>query len=147
MTINYQRPEFTGSFFKGPRGSAVIAKEKDAAKDTADEIDIKRQVRERDKKCRWPGKHKCRGGMEAAHIVDASRGGACSTPNLVLLCKWIHRTGPESIHGKELEIRILSKKGADGALSFHRKAFSETKAGEYTWRTVGKETAPGVLAK
>lgn len=146
MPVNYERPEFVQSFFKGPRGSSVLAKEKDAREETAAEIEIKRQVREREKgKCRWPGKHKCRGGMEAAHIIDASRGGEYSTKNLVLLCKWIHRSGPESIHGKELEVRILTKKGADGPLSFHRKSFSETKAGEYTWRTVGKETAPGVL--
>jgi hypothetical protein len=140
-------PRWTGPNFKGPRGSNTIAKEKAAREETQAEIDIKRDVKARDKKCRWPGKHKCRGGLECAHIIDASRGGECSTKNLVLLCKWIHRSGPESIHGKELEVRILSKKGADGPLSFHRKAFSETKKAEYIWRTVGKETAPGVLAE
>jgi hypothetical protein len=132
-------PRYKGSFFKGPRGSATIAKEKDAAKETAAELLIKTDVRKRDKKCRF--------GLECAHIVDASRGGEFSTKNLVLLCGWIHRKGPESIHGKELEVRILSKKGADGPLSYHRKRFSETKKGEYTWQTVGKESAPGVLAE
>lgn len=140
-------PRWTGPNFKGPRGAATVAKEKAAAKETAEDIDVKRQVRERDKKCRWPGKHKCRGGFECVHIIDASRGGQMVTTNLVLFCGWIHRKGPESIHGKQLEVRILSKKGADGALSFHRKVFSETRAGEYTWRTVSKETAPGVLAE
>jgi hypothetical protein len=133
-------PRWIGPNFKGPKGSATIAKEKAAAKETAADLLVKKDVRARDKKCRWPGKHKCRGRLECAHIVDASRGGEMTTANLVLFCQWIHQSGPESIHGKTLEVRILSKKGADGPLSFHRKAFSETKAGEYTWRTVGKET-------
>lgn len=138
---------WTGPMFKQPRGAAKLAKEKDDRDETAAEILVKGDVKARDKKCRWPGRHKCRGGLEAAHIIDASRGGEMSTKNLVLLCKWQHRSGPESIHGKELEIRILTKKGADGPLSFHRKRFSETRHGEYTWQTVGKETAPGVLEK
>lgn len=138
-------PRWVGSNFKGPRGAATVAKEKADAKVNAGEIDIAKLVRARDVKCRCPLKHKCRGGLEVIHIVDRSRGGPYVTTNLWLGCVWIHRRGPVTIHSKDIEIRPLTKRGADGPCAFYLKRFSETRAGEYTWRLIAKESAPGVF--
>lgn len=91
--------------------------------------------------CRWPELHKCRGLLEGAHLIDASLGGEPVRSNIVCLCKWIHRGGPQSIHGKQLRIEPETEQGADGPLSFYR----EDSKGE--WTCVGCETAIHVLRK
>jgi len=107
---------------------------------TAEALTIERKAKaaakKRDGRCRWPVAHKCRGGqLEAAHIVDASLGGAMDAKNLVTLCPWIHRRGPESIHGKQLQIVCDTERGADGPLSFFMRD-------ERGWFMVKREVAP-----
>jgi hypothetical protein len=139
-------PRWIGPQFKEPRGTATLRKEKAAAKETDAEIEIKKLVKLRDGKCRWPERHKCRGGLECAHWKDASLGGDMVTTNLILLCKWIHRTGPKSIHGKDLAIEPLTKKGCDGPVKFFRQTFNEA-TGERKRTLIAKESAVGVLVQ
>jgi hypothetical protein len=125
---------------KPKRGSGILEREKRQAKDDAAEMEAKAIAKARDGfRCRWPERHKCRGGLEAAHIHDASTGGEMHPRNLVSLCAWIHRRGPETIHSKDLRMEPRGKAvGANGPVKFYRKAWSETRIGEFTWRLVGE---------
>jgi hypothetical protein len=119
-------------FPKPQRGSGILAREQRRAALDAAEIEAKTAAKQLDGyRCQWPEKHKCRGGLEAAHIVDASLGGDMHPRNLVSLCAWIHRRGPESIHSKDLKVD-----GQRGSWKFYRKVWSETRAGEFTWRRI-----------
>lgn len=89
---------------KPARGTRVLDKEAEDARYLIHERLVKAEVRARDGRCRWPEKHKCRFALEAAHVVDASLGGLMEPWNLILVCGWIHRRGPESIHGKQLRV-------------------------------------------
>jgi hypothetical protein len=107
---------------KPTRGSAVLEREKHRAEREKAEREAKLAAKARDGfRCRWPLTHKCRGGLEAAHILDASLGGACEPANLVSLCAWLHRRGPESIHGKQLKVEPMTHHHANGPLQFWRK--------------------------
>lgn len=119
----------------------MLDKEDDDARYLLLERKVKAAVRKRDGRCRWPEKHKCRCGLEAAHIRDASLGGELSTENLVLLCGFLHRRGPESIHQKQLRIDPETERGADGALSFWRKGE------DGVFYLVARETSPGVVER
>ena len=145
MTANYQRPAFAGSLFKAPRGSRVLEREKQDRATAEAEKAVSQEVKRLDGRCRWPERHKCRGALEAAHIHDKSIGGDTTAEDLITVCQWFHRRGPESIHGKQLEVRPLTKAGTRGPCAFYRKRFSETRKGEFTWRLVAKETQPGVV--
>lgn len=114
-----------GPHFKQPRGTSTLKKEQDARTETAAERLVKADVRARDKKCRIPLKHRCRGGMEVVHLKDRSLGGAFVTSNLYWACAWLHRTGPVSIHGKDIEIVPLTKKGMDGPVAWYRLTYPE----------------------
>ena len=144
---NYSRPAFGGSLFKASRGSLVLEREQAAKDAEALEKREKAKARKRDKRavgglgCRWPEPHICRGGVEAAHLVDKSRGGANAAENLVSLCAWLHRRGPESIHGKQLKIEKETSAGADGPLSFWRKTL------DGTFYLVKREIAPGIIER
>jgi hypothetical protein len=126
--------------WKPRRGSAVLEREKREATETDAEIAAKKAAKERDGwRCRWPERHKCRGGLEAAHIRDASLGGEAAARNLISICAWIHRRGPESIHSKDLRVQPVSKTaGANGPVKCYRKVYSETRRGEFSWRLVGE---------
>lgn len=106
---------------KPQRGSLVLEREKAQAEADAIEKREKAAVRKRDGRCRWGEPHICRGGLEAIHIVDASRGGAMCRTNMFRGCRWIHRAGPDSIHGKQLKVECETAAGANGPLSFWRK--------------------------
>lgn len=147
MTVNYGRPPFPGSFFKGQRGQAVLDKEKKERETEDKEKEVRDAVRERDKKCRFPLSHRCRGPLEVIHIQDRSTGGPMTSANTFLGCRWLHRAGPISIHGKDIEVRPLTKRGADGAMAFYLKKPSETRRGEFSWQLIAKEVSPGVVAK
>lgn len=99
----------------------MLEREKDAADALKVEREEKGKAKKRDGRCRWPEVHKCRFGLEAAHIQDASLLGPMAAENLVSFCGWIHRRGPESIHGKQLKVEKDSPRGANGPLSFWRK--------------------------
>lgn len=133
---------------KPAKGSKVLAKEQDDAKETAEEILAKKDAKRRDAKCRWPGKHKCRGGLEGAHLKDKSTGGPNIPENIVTVCGWIHRRGPESIHGKDFYIVCRSKKaGANGPLEFWRRVWVEGRRNEFRSVMVARESAPFVYEK
>lgn len=140
-------PTWKGPNFKAPRGSATVAKEKAAVKETDAEKMIKEDVRFRDgKKCRCPFKHKCRFGLEVIHVKDRSTGGEFVTTNLWLGCGWIHRKGSPSIHGKDFDIVPLTNKGMDGPVEWWRVIYPE--GGGPSVRTlIAVESSPGVLAK
>ena len=121
---------------KPARGQRVLDKEEADARALKHEREQKGLAKRRDGRCRWPETHKCRLQLEAAHIVDASLGGPMDAENLVTLCGWIHRRGPESIHSKELKIEKETARGAWGPLSYWRKG----EDGEYF--IVKRETAP-----
>src|SRR5688572_13742491 len=81
---------------KAPRGSYRLEREQAQAKDRAEDEAAKKAAKERDGyRCRWPEAHKCRGPLEGAHIVDKSLGGANVRSNILPVCRWIHRKGPE----------------------------------------------------
>lgn len=145
MTVDYQRPAFSRSFFKDARGTTTLEKEKAEKKETDAELLVKTDVRTRDVKCRWPEKHKCRGGLEVIHFKDRSLGGEFVSGNLWLGCKWIHRSGPKSVHSKDLAVEPLTRKGCDGPMKFYRQVFDEA-TGKRKRTLVAHETAPGVLA-
>jgi hypothetical protein len=122
---------------KPARGSHVLEREAKRAEYEKALDEAKRRAKRRDgARCRWPEVHKCRGGLEGAHLKDASLGGAPHAMNIVTLCAWIHRSGPESIHGKQLAIEHETAYGADGPLAFYRNG-----------TCVGVEITIGVLRK
>jgi hypothetical protein len=129
---------------KPARGSLILAREKAEAEAARIEREAKGAVKKRDGRCRWPEKHVCRGGeLEAAHIVDASLGGLMASENLVTVCPWIHRRGPESIHGKQLKVETeTTERGAWGALSFWRQTGEFDALGQPTYYLVARETRP-----
>ena len=88
-----------------------------------------------------------RGGLEAVHIVDKSLGGPTCMENEVALCKWIHRKGPESIHGKQLKVEKDSPAGADGVLSYWRQDGGRDALGQPTYYMVGRNGPDGVPEK
>jgi hypothetical protein len=61
---------------KPSRGSWKLEREKRKSGNDADELAAKKAAKARDGRCRFPLKHKCRGGLEGAHVVDKSRGGS-----------------------------------------------------------------------
>lgn len=124
------------------RGSLVL--EREQRKRDADKIEREEKAASKafdGHRCRWPEKHICRGPLESAHIKDASLGGDMARQNLVTLCAWIHRRGPESIHGKQLRIEAETALGSQGALSFWR----QDENGEYY--CVTREIRPGQIEK
>lgn len=122
MSANYERPSFdpeiADKLRKPQRGSMVA--ERDETKAAAKRLEEreKGKVRKRDPRCRIPIPHECRFSLECAHIRDASLGGEMSAANMVRACGWMHRRGPVSIHGKQLQVRPETTAGADGPLSF-----------------------------
>lgn len=124
------------------RGQRVLDKEAADAKALTHEIDVKKAVRARDIRCRWPEKHKCRLGYECAHVLDASLGGEMVVENLILVCAWIHRRGPESIHGKQLRVDVDAIHPVYGPLFTFWK---QDEAGVYY--LIARETAPFVFER
>lgn len=128
---------------KPARGSLVLQREQDEKAADKKEREAKASTKARDGyRCRWPEKHICRKGLEAAHIVDASLGGEMEPENLITVCGWIHRRGPESIHGKQLKVEKETQAGAKGALSFWRQTGEFDTLGQPTYYMVKREIAP-----
>lgn len=132
---------------KPVRGAATLAKEADDAKAETHAKQVKALVKKRDGHCRWPEVHTCRKGLECAHIVDASRGGPMETENLILVCGWIHRRGPESIHGKQLKVEKDTPSGADGAVSFWRQSGEFDRLHQPIYYLVKREIRPGEVER
>ena len=138
-------PRWTGPNFKPPRGTATLKKEKASREESAEELAIKKLVRLRDGKCRCPLKHKCRGGMEVIHLKDRSLGGSSVlTSNFWWGCAFVHRSGPVSIHGKDIEIVPLTKKGMDGPCAWWLLTYPEG-GGNPKRSLIARESACGVV--
>ncbi len=133
---------------KPMRGAAILAREEKEAAALAVERREKGIAKKRDGRCRWPEPHKCRGGvLDAAHIVDASLGGLMDAANLVTLCPWLHRRGPESVHGKQIKIEAETERGAYGPLSFWRQTGTFDALGAPLYYLVARETAPFIYER
>ena len=132
---------------KPPKGSYKLEREKDQAKERKEEAEAKQAAKERDHfRCRWPEAHKCRGFLDGAHLIDKSLGGPNVRSNIVPLCRWLHKKGPESIHGKQLKIVAETERGADGPLSFWREDDFDA-LGQKTYAMVARELRPFELER
>jgi hypothetical protein len=152
MAVNYARPTLDAETLerlqKPARGAAILKREAAEAAALKQEREQKGLAKTRDGRCRWPEKHKCRGGEdEAAHIHDASLLGPMVAANLVRLCPWIHRRGPESIHGKQLKVEAETERGAGGPLSFWRQSGAFDALGQPVYHLVARETAPFIYER
>ncbi len=130
------------------RGSLVFEREdRKRAIREAEQL-AKRMAKVRDGwQCRWPGAHLCKGVVEVAHIFEDKKMGGdhgrlSVTAQLMTLCSFAHRRGPQSVHGKTFKVEPETPRGADGACAFYRR---ETLLHE--WVCVGVEVAIGVLRK
>lgn len=134
---------------KPVRGSSILKR----AEDRAERIRLEREAIAKSKQfhnytCRWPESHVCRGGLEGAHVEDKSTGGENVPENIVCLCAWIHRRGPESIHGKQLKVEVIDPRlGTFGPLSFWRQSDDFDDLGKPIYYEVCRERAPFVLEK
>lgn len=131
---------WTGPKWKPKRGTRVLNKEVEDAEYELHARKVRAIVRKRDGKCRWPEKHTCRFDLECAHVLDASLGGPMEPWNLILVCAWIHRRGPESIHGKQLCIERETPIDAETVLfSFHRQR------DDGSYYLIARELAPFIV--
>lgn len=131
------------------RGSDRLARDEKRA---AEKMDEREAIAEAKKlanwTCRWPEPHKCIGGLEGAHVVDKSRGGSNVPENIFVTCAWIHRRGPESIHGKQLKVEIIDPHlGTKGPLSFWRRSDEYDVLGQPIFYEIARERSPFVLEK
>lgn len=133
---------WTEPHFKPQRGSLALEREEEKAKALDKERKAKAAARRFQPRCRWPEPHTCRFSLECAHIKDASLGGEMVAENLVRFCAWIHRRGPESIHGKQLKVEAETARGSRGPLSFWRQLLDGS--GYYL---VARETEPYVIER
>lgn len=137
-----------GPMPKPQRGSGLIERAHRKAQSKAEERAAIAEAKIRDGyRCRWPESHVCRGGLEGAHIQDKSLCGPNVVENIVSVCAWIHRRGPESIHGKQLKVEKESPLGADGALSFWRQDGGFDALGQPTYACVARERTPGIVER
>jgi hypothetical protein len=60
----------------------------------------------------------------------------------VTVCAFLHRRGPETIHGKQLKVECDTERGADGALSFWRQTGELDALGQPTYYLVKREIEP-----
>lgn len=134
--------------WKPARGTRILEREKAEAEALKLEREQKGIAKKRDGRCRWPEPHKCRGGaLEAAHIQDASLIGPMDAANLITVCPWIHRRGPESIHGKQLKVEADAAGGAWAGLSFWRQTEQFDELGQPVYYLVRREVAPFVYER
>lgn len=143
--MNFSDLFYRGAQPKPVRGSSLLERERQQEALRQHTLAIGKLVKKRDGRCRWPEAHKCRGGLEACHIVDKGMGGdhglLTNTQNELVLCAWIHRRGPESLHGEQLKVEKETPAGADGPLSFWRKG----EAGAFY--LVARERAIGIVER
>lgn len=134
---------------KPMRGSSILERAEKRATAKAEEREaIATHKAWASYRCRWPEAHKCRGGMEGMHVRDKSLLGANVPENIACLCMWLHRSGPESIHGKQLRIEIEQPSlGTYGPLSFWRQTDEFDALGQSIYYCVARERSPYVLER
>ena len=97
-------------------------------------------------RCRWPEAHKCRGGLEGAHVFQHRgmggnpEGDRTALESILTVCAWIHRRGPESIDGKDLKVEAETEQGTRGPCSFWRRT-------DQGWHLVAREVLPFVYER
>lgn len=132
---------------KPRRGTALLDREatKQARKNREDEViaDAKRLDGYR---CRWPEAHKCRGGLEGAHVFQHRgmggnpAGDRTTVDKILTVCAWIHRRGPETIDGGDLEVEAETPQGTRGPCSFWRRSVGGR-------HLIAREVLPGVTER
>lgn len=126
--------------WKPAKGTVVLEREKARATRKAQRRAAVDEAKARDGYlCRWPERHKCRGLLEGAHIIDSSLKGPDEPWNIVSLCAWVHRRGPESIHGKQLKVQMETTEGANGPLSFWRQTGEVDQLGQPVYYCIKRE--------
>lgn len=134
-------------FPKPSKGSALLEREarKNALKKAEDDVIAEAKALD-GFRCRWPEVHKCRGGLEGAHVfqhrgMGGNPEGDRTTVNTILsVCAWIHRRGPETIDGKDLKVEAETPQGTRGPCSFWRRT-------ETGWHEIAREVMPFVYAR
>lgn len=136
------------AFPKPERGSARLEREKRKADQKAAEDAVIAEAKALDSfRCRWAGRHKCRGPLEGAHVFQHRgmggnpEGDRTTVDKILTVCAWIHRLGPRTIDGGDLRVVAESDKGTRGPCSFWR----ETPDG--AWFMVARERAPFVYER
>lgn len=141
-----------GAMPKASRGQRVLDREEQQAAFRKQAVEVMKAVRARDGGCRWPEAHKCRGGLEACHVeakgIGGDHGARTTTQNELLLCAWIHRRGPASLHGFQLKIECETPDGCDGPLSFWREDGGVDRVtGKRTYVCIARERSVGVIER
>jgi len=134
-------------FPKPSRGTALLEREHRKAALKAEEDAVIADAKRLDGfRCRWPEQHKCRGGLEGAHVflhrgMGGNPAGDRTTVEAILtVCAWIHRRGPESIDGKQLKVEAETAQGTRGPCAYYRS----TPDG---WHMVARERAPFIYER
>jgi hypothetical protein len=132
--------------WKPSRGSYALDREEARGILEEKEQIAKHGAKLRDGGCRWPERHQCRGDLEGAHIFEDKKMGGdhgrlSERRHIMTLCAWMHRKGPESIHGKQIKVEPMNEaEGADGPCRFLRD-------GKDGWYVVAEEIAIGRIAR
>lgn len=150
MIPNSDRPSGTPTW-KPERGTAL--KERRTKRKTVrdHETDEKREVRLRDRKCRWPHCSNCRKWkprLEVAHLDPKGQGGdhgVRTSADRMILLDYLTHQGADGLERHERKIEPLTKRGTNGPCAFFVKVWSETRKGESRWRCVGRERSIGIL--
>lgn len=138
---------------KPARGSGLIARHKAKAETKAYEEAQKRDVRARDRRCRWPNCENCKQfkpRLEVAHLDAKGQGGdhgVRSAASMMILLDFLTHQGELGLERHERKIEPLTSRGTAGPCAFYVKFWSETKKGEWIWRCVGREVAIGILER
>jgi len=137
----------TEQLAKPRKGTAVLERETRRAEHKAAEDEVIAEAKRLDgHRCRWPEHHKCRGGLEGAHVfkhrgMGGNPAGDLTTVDKVLtVCAWIHRRGPETIDGKDLRVDAETNQGTRGPCSFWRRT-------DRGWVMVAREVLPFVVER
>lgn len=143
---------YTPKFPKTPDG-LMHAQRRSAKRKThsSHEDAIKRQAKRRDSsRCRWPRcEHRTvRQPLDGAHLDAKGMGGTPdgrrnTTANVISICR-LHHQGPRSLHSGDLDIRPLTKEGADGPCAFYERRGKASTSGKAAWATVARETSIGI---
>lgn len=150
---------WNGTNFKQPRISQKVQRGiKRQARDLAEEKN-KREVRRRDKKCRFAlcGCHRFRLAKHVAHLKHKGIGGdpdgERSLPmHMIQVCIARHREHAFSIDKKTIECRPLTKSGTNGPVAWwidmrevERLAVVDWRLVGDGWRELARERAVNVL--
>lgn len=135
------------AFPKPRRGTALLERESRKAERKAAEDAVIAEAKALDGfRCRWPEVHKCRGGLEGAHVFQHRgmggnpEGDRTTVETILTVCAWVHRRGPETIDGKDLKVEAETNQGTRGPCSFWRSHGDR-------WHLVAREVMPFVYER